>query len=107
MKTKTDLLNLMGRHQGRGNGLSARYLAATLGVSPRELRHLISQARYEDGAAICGHPSTGYFMALTPAELDECCAFLEHRALHSLTLLSRMRKVSLPDLIGQLKLNQA
>lgn len=107
MITKTDLLNLMSRHLGAENGISARYLAAMLGVNPRELRHLISQCRYEEGAAICGHPSTGYYVATTAAELNACCAFLEARALHSLNLLSRMRKVSMPDLLGQLRLNQA
>lgn len=107
MITKTDLLNLMSRHLGAENGISARYLAATLGVTPRELRHLISLCRYEEGTAICGHPSTGYYIATTAAELNACCAFLEARALHSLNLLSRMRKMSMPELLGQLKLNQA
>ena len=107
MTTKTDLLNVMSRHHGREKGISARYLAAYLGVPPRDLRKLISLCRYEDGALICAHPSTGYFIATTADELDMCCKFLEHRALHSLQLLSRMRKVGMPDLVGQLLLNQA
>jgi hypothetical protein len=105
--TTTTLLNLLARHRGAANGISARYLAAQLGVCPREMRHLISQARYQEGAAICGHPSTGYYMADEPGELNACCAFLESRALHSLRLLARMRNTSLPDLVGQLNLNQA
>lgn len=107
MTTKTDLLNLMSRHLGAQNGISARYMAATLGVTQRHLRQLISQCRYEEGTAICGHPSTGYYIATTAAELNACCAFLESRALHSLNLLSRMRKMSMSDLLGQLRLNQA
>ena len=107
MTTKTTLLNVLSRHHGRDNGISARYLAVYMGVNLRTLRKLISQCRYEDGAAICGHPSTGYFMAQTPDELDMCCTFLRHRAVHSLQLLSRMTKTAMPDLIGQLKLNQA
>lgn len=107
MSSKTALLNVLAEHQGRERGIGARDLAAKLGVPPRRLRTLISQARDEDGIAICGHPSTGYFMAATPEELNQSCAFLEHRALHSLRLLSRMKKVSLPDLLGQLRLNQA
>ena len=58
------------------------------------------------GYAICGHPSTGYFLATTAEELAASLAFLEHRALHSLRLLSRMRNLSMPELLGQLKLNQ-
>lgn len=104
MTTKTQLLNTLAAYQGREHGIGARDLAAKLGVPPRRLRLLISRCRDEDGVAICGHPSTGYYMACTPAELAASCAFLEHRALHSLRLLSRMKKVSLPDLLGQLKI---
>lgn len=107
MTTKTTLLNLLSRHQGCENGISAKALATDLGVPPRQLRRLISRCRDEDGLAICGHPNTGYFMATTANDLAASCEFLEHRALHSLRLLSRMKKVSLPELLGQLKLNQA
>lgn len=107
MTTKTAVLNALTRHQGAENGIGAKALAAEVGVPPRQLRRLISQCRDEDGVAICGHPTTGYYMACTPDELAQSCAFLEHRALHSLRLLSRMKKVSLPELLGQLKLNQA
>ena len=107
MSTKTELINLLSRHQGAANGISARYLAAQMRCTQRELRKLISQCRADDGIAICAHPSTGYYIASTAQELLGCCAFLEARAMHSLTLLSRMRKVSLPDLLGQLHLNQA
>lgn len=100
------MLNLLSRHQGRENGIGARELADQVGLSQRRVRLFISALR-EDGIAICGTPSTGYFIPVTPEELGESCAFLEHRALHSLRLLSRMKKVSLPDLLGQLRLNQA
>lgn len=103
---QAQLLNLLARHQGRAAGIKARDLAAQAGISPRRLRALISQAR-EEGIAICGTPSTGYYVPQTPEELAESCAYLEHRALHSLRLLSRMKKVALPELLGQLKLNQA
>lgn len=106
MTTVNQLLNAMSRHQGREAGIGAKQLAEQLGVPPRRLRQLISAAR-EDGIALCGKPSTGYFMPLTPEELAESCAFLEHRALKSLRLLSRMKKVSMPALLGQLNLNQA
>ena len=107
MTTKAAVITLLSRHQGAANGISARYLAAALGVNKREMRKLVSQCRLEDGVAFCAHPSTGYFIAVTAAELDACCAFLERRAMHSLTLQSRMRKVSMQELLGQMKLNQA
>lgn len=104
---KADVLNALARHQGRANGIRARELAAQLGVPPRRLRKLITELREEDGNAICGRPSTGYFLPMTADDLRETCAFLEHRALHTLRMLARMKQVSLPDLMGQLKLNQA
>lgn len=106
MTTVNQLLNALSRHQGRDKGISAKALAADIGVPPRQLRRLVSAAR-EDGIAICGKPGSGYFVPVTPEELAESCAFLEHRALHSLRLLSRMKRVSMPALLGQLKLNQA
>ncbi|MBX3634724.1 MAG: HTH domain-containing protein [Rubrivivax sp.] len=105
MCTVTQLLQAMSRHQGAANGVSAATLATRLGVEPRQLRKLISAAR-EDGIAICGRPSTGYYMPATPQELQAACEFLRRRALHSLRALSRMQRVSLPVLCGQLLLNQ-
>ena len=107
MTSKAALLNVMSQHQGREAGICAAALAAKLGMPTRSLRKLISRCRQDDGIAICGQPSAGYFMAQTPDELQQSCEFLQHRALHSLAALSRMKQVSLPDLLGQLKLNQA
>lgn len=106
MTTVTKLLNQLSHHQGRANGISADRLAEQLHMSPRQLRKRISEAR-ENGFAICGKPSSGYFVPVTADELQETCEFLEHRAMHSLRKLSRMKKVALPTLLGQLMLNQA
>ncbi len=107
MTSKAEVLNVLSRHQGCANGIRAKDLAAHLGIPTRRLRTLITELREQDGNAICGRPSTGYFLPLNGDELEETCRFLEHRALHSLRMLARMRRVSLPDLMGQLKLNQA
>lgn len=106
MTTQAALLNALSRHQGKEAGVSAERLAAELGVNVRKLRRLVTTAR-ADGIAICGRPESGYFVPTTPEELSESCEFLEHRAKTSLLLLSRMKQVSLPELLGQLKLNQA
>jgi hypothetical protein len=99
------LINAMAQHQGRERGISANQLAFILLVSPRRLRRLISLARVQ-GIAICGTPSTGYYMPVTDDELDDACNFLKHRAMHSLKLMSVMRKVAMPTLLGQLLLAQ-
>ena len=99
------LINALAPHQGAENGISAVRLACRLGVTTRQLRKLITAAR-EDGVAVCGRPATGYFMPVTAEELNRTCAFLESRAMHSLRSLSRMRRVALPVLLGQLLLSK-
>ena len=44
-------------------------------------------------------------MAENDKELEEyCIKFLRDRAMHSLRLISRLTKIALPDLLGQMKL---
>lgn len=93
---------LAARHTGRSNGIKAELLALALGVHERTLRDLISSAR-DDGVAIVGTPETGYYIAVTADELEECCRFLRARAMHSLQIEARLRKIALPDLLGQLR----
>lgn len=103
--TASELLATLSRHQGAEAGIRAQDLAAQLQVPERHVRKLVSELRKE-GVAICAHPSTGYFIPATPEELQQSCEFLENRALKSLLLMSRMKNVSLPTLLGQLALKQ-
>ena len=88
---------------GKANGIAGADLALVLDLKEREIRHAISDLRME-GVAVCGHPRTGYYIAANPEELEETCSFLRDRALHSLTLESKLRHVPLPELLGQLRL---
>ena len=97
------LQRLAAQHIGAAKGISAARLAAACCTSERMLRTLISEAR-EEGIAICGTPSTGYYIAETAAELEACCAFLRSRAMHSLRIEAQLRRQPLPDLLGQLHL---
>lgn len=101
--TKHDLMALMVFHCGNRYGISAKQIAEKLNIPERRVRHLVTECR-EDGVAICGHPSTGYFVAQTAAEMQETLDFLKDRALHSLKLASTLSKLPLADLIGQLHL---
>ncbi|WP_290890603.1 hypothetical protein [Arenimonas sp.] len=92
------------RHVGRANGITAESLARRVGINERMLRELITEARMQ-GIAIAGTPTSGYFVAATGAELEECCKFLRSRAMHSLVVEARLRKVALPELVGQLLIN--
>jgi biotin operon repressor len=97
------VLTVLTRHIGSGNGISMRELAQQLDMLPRIVRQQISDLR-ADGHAICGTPAEGYYIAETAAELQHTCEFLRSRAMHSLTLESKLRKIPLTDLLGQLHL---
>lgn len=103
MKTKADLIAVLSEHIGRDRGIHVQGLAARLDCPERHVRRLVAEAT-RDGVAICGHPSSGYFIAATAEEIEERCQFLRGRALHSLQLEARLRNVPLPDLLGQLHL---
>ena len=97
------VLHVLSRHSGKGNGIGMRELENQTGIIARTLRTHISDLR-EDGHAICGTPRDGYYIAVTPEELQTTCEFLHNRALHSLSLESKLRKIPLSDLLGQLHL---
>lgn len=103
MATKNDLMALMVRHSGKANGVRASDIAFSLNVTTRKVRDLVTECR-EDGIAICGLPSTGYYVAQNREELEETIDFLKGRAMHSLTLASTLSKMPLEDLVGQLHL---
>lgn len=103
MRNKHQLLALLSRHTGAANGIAVAAIARQLDTLPRSVRTLVSELR-DDGIAVCAHPKTGYYIAQTAAELEQTCQFLRARALHSLALEARLRRVPLPDLIGQLHL---
>lgn len=106
---KHRVLKVLSRHIGKASGVCAEHLViacANRAAEPRDLRRLrklIQELRME-GYHVCAHPSTGYFMAANADELDYTCVFLYDRAMSSLQQISRMKKVSLPDLKGQLRL---
>lgn len=102
--TYQDVIAALTHHIGQSRGICARDLAAQLSITERRLRSLISEAIEEEGTAICGHPSTGYFIAANAEELAHTIEFHRARALHELRKVSRLSNVPMPELLGQLKL---
>lgn len=104
MATANQLLTALAGHIGKGNGISAKALATRLGFdNTRSLRKLISCAIETDGAAICGTPRDGYYIAATAEELLETIEFHDHRAKHELKKAGSLRRM-LGDLFGQIHL---
>lgn len=97
------VLAALAPHVGREAGISASGLARDLSMTERDVRLAVETLR-RDGHHVCATPQTGYFLAASDEELIETCQFLYRRAMCSLTQVAAMRKVSLPDLAGQLRL---
>lgn len=107
--TRDSVLKALQRHIGKENGIPATKLVQEIShetvceaAGTRLLRSVVSQLR-DEGIAICAHPTIGYFIAQTSEELNMCCDFLRQRAMHSLKLESRLRKIPMQDLLGQLR----
>lgn len=98
---KALVLTVLARHIGRGNGISVKQLEQQTDLPARTIRTHITDLR-DDGNAICGTPADGYYIAATAEELEATCEFLRSRAMHSLGLESKLRRIPLPDLLGQL-----
>ena len=103
MATSSQLISILSRHVGKSNGIGVKNLSCQLGCEERHVRKLVEALR-DEGHAICAHPKTGYFVAETPEELQTTCDFLHNRAMHSLALEAKLKKIPLPDLLGQLHL---
>jgi biotin operon repressor len=100
---KETVMAALSRHRGKHAGIGVAALADLVRLSERQVRKAVSELR-EEGFAICATPETGYYVAATADEIEECCQFLRSRAMHSLHLESRLRNIPLPDLLGQLRL---
>lgn len=118
MPRAVDMRELISRHSvlnalrvGAANGQTAEGLvrritgvsAAASGFRARRLRAAVVELRNE-GHHVCATPEQGYFLAANEDELLATCRFLHSRAMKSLTQVAAMRRVSLPDLEGQLRL---
>lgn len=100
------VLHHLQSHKGKRQGISAAALSQATGLPERPQRSAISLLR-EAGHAVVGTPDSGYYMAQNADELNECCAFLRSRSMHSLVIEARLKKLSLPALLGQIGLELA
>lgn len=108
------LLKILGHHPGRNRALgSGALFEAVYGVAPadkirdtRKLRELITAMRKE-GYPICSTSDAeggGYYLASAASELDDHCKRIHARAMRLLVMEARLRKMSLPGLVGQISM---
>lgn len=97
------------KHRGHSKGATVRQLVAELTgeVSPaleRQIRHMVVDLR-KKGIPICACPSQGYYMAESEDELETTIENLRHRAITSLQQVAGLKRMALPDLMGQIGLD--
>lgn len=104
------LLAVLHSHIGAARGIDAAHLVVEVNavagerlITERQLRQLIVDLRLR-GHHVCALPETGYFVAADEAELHTTLRFLYTRGMTTLQQVAAMRRVSLPDLAGQLKI---
>ena len=109
--TSESVLAVMSRHIGRGRGITVQEIVWKIArkterpALERQVRKVITELRLE-GYHICSNPADGYFMASSDEELQAACDHLHNRAMKSLRQIAAMKKISMPNLFGQLKLLQ-
>lgn len=75
---------------GQGNGRDVKTLAFLVGTTERAIRQLVDDL-IDAGTPVCAHPTTGYYIPETEAEVQAVCEWLHGRAVHSLGKISKLR----------------
>ena len=108
--TRDRVIAILARHVGAARAAHAEDLVIELTesaqgveVGKRRLRHVVEALR-GDGFHVCALPKFGYYMAATDTELNATCEYLYSRSMTTLAQVAAMKRVSLPDLRGQLRL---
>lgn len=111
---KTRILMILSGHVGQGKRIGMGELYERVFDETynhkindtRRLRRLITELR-RDGVAICSVASKnsgGYWLASAGSELASYCRKLRSRALGILAMEARIRKMTLPEMMGQMAL---
>jgi hypothetical protein len=111
------VMHVLTRHRGRAQAIRARDLAAEAGVagetarraSPREIQEIVHRLRCEHGfpiASTAARPA-GYYLPESAAEVEAFVREQRRKALGTLAAIAAVRRIALPELLGQLALETA
>lgn len=109
------ILMILSRHVGMEKSLDMGSLYERVFDKPytnkinhtRRLRTIITALR-QKGVPIgstAAQNGGGYYLVRAGSELDEYCGRLRRAALNKLALESKLRKLSLPELLGEMQFN--
>jgi hypothetical protein len=114
-KYMADIMIILSQHTGREKAIGMAQLYEAVYQRPwrnkindtRELRRLITALRYQ-GALIGesrGRTGGGYYLARSTHELTQFFDRRKHEALKKLLMVSKMQKIGLHELMGQMAFN--
>jgi len=109
------LLMILSRHVGKEHAVDMERLyervfgekVAQKINHTRKLRTLVTVLRNQ-GIPIgstSAQTGGGYYLVRAGSELNDYCNRLRRRALNALVMEARLRKIALPELLGQMRLN--
>jgi len=109
------VLMILSRHVGREKSLDMGSLFSRVFDEPythkinhtRRLRTIITALR-QKGVPIgstAAQNGGGYYLVRAGSELDEYCGRLRRAALNKLAMEARLRKIALPELLGEMQFN--
>ena len=107
--TTESVLAALQMQVGRESALKASDLVeqiTNLRTSPgaeRRLRQIVKRLRL-DGYPVCAHSDCGYYWARTPEDLKKACDFLRGKAMSSLQQITKLNRLALPPLVGQIEI---
>ena len=110
---KLAILQVLTRHIGRNNAISmGRLYRLAIGEyadvinDTRMMRQIITELR-DGGNPICSTPAQsggGYYLSSAGSELKDYCVQQRKRALKILTREAVLRKITVPELLGQIQM---
>jgi hypothetical protein len=115
-EAKARLLEALLDHMGKENAVGMDVLYTQVFNEPvahkindtKKIRKLVTAVRSQGRAigSTCARDGGGYYLPRAGSELEEYLGSMLHRpALKKLAMEAKIRKVSLPELIGQMSLN--
>ncbi len=100
------VLYVLRDHTGRASAIGCEALAAIAGIPAREVQKVIHRLRCEHGHPIASTaaPPAGYYLPESAAEIEQFVQEQRRKALGTLAAIAAVRRVALPELLGQLAL---
>jgi len=109
------LMEILSRHVGQEKAIDMGELYERVYKEPyshkinhtRALRSLVTKLRHKGVpiGSVSKRNAGGYYLARAGSELDAYCSRLRRRALNALLMESHLRKMAMPELLGQMQMN--